>query len=575
MTLTLGVILLESCTPKNMRIRMRTSLFYILLCSLLLLPIYSSAQTTDQQSAAFHSKNGRTAMASRNFATALTEYVIAYALDPSPQWLVQIGHALEGIGNESAAAKVYRRVVVLGKRGQAVKNARKRLAALRAASQPARSAITQVTLTVLPPGGTILIDGKKHIGMGPVSLRSGQHSLEIRMAGYKTHRETLNVGIRAMARVITLMPGTGVNSVVRAAPAVTTKQSITIIGIPSGAKVTLNKQRVPVMGPIASKSLDRPGRYTVIVRHPSIATFARTLNIKAGENPSIQVTAAASATNDARSPLPQTSKPTAGSLAGRWYAAQLGEKSANQLHPIATLELKPFGSELAGAMVIYHQKFIPRWKQRQCRGQTLATWTTRYQATLTTDNDGKSKLVAIDGESKKCSCPGLCNSSDSIDFDLNVATSNNAFITKNMVFLRHDRGAIPRTSYKSKVSPGELTGPWTVRFQDSGSRRPGRLTLTASVYGLEGRLKISTISSIPRWKQRECRGESELTMTRHFTVAGNVDGDYIDFEFNHDKNTNCSCNKLCVSKNKSVSSGKLRLTRDGNHLVGLGTIASR
>jgi hypothetical protein len=534
------------------------------------LPTVTSAQKADPQQAAFHSTQGGKAMNARNYTTALAEYVVAYTLDPAPERLVDVGRALEALGHRTGAQKVFQRVVATGRRGPAVDRARQRLAALGGTGGGQARSSAQLSLTVMPPGAEIWVDGKKRgvSPMGALALNQGSHQIEIRLAGYKTHQENIQMGVRPIAKVVTLMPGTGVRTVGTPTPAAASTQSITIIGIPNGASVTLNGRPVPVAGPTATATVPS-GRYALVVKHPSMPPFTKTLDIGPGENPSIQVAVRST-------PAVAVSPPSSpsGSLAGGWYAVRIGSSGSHQLHTGASINLKGAGQSPSGVMVLRSQKPIPSWKRAACKNADMAIWDTRYNVTL--DGDSKTpKLIGSGGQIIKCNCAGICNSSDSIDLPLIVAPDKNAMVTKTMIFLRHTGGRIPQNSYKTALVMANLTGNWSVQYGSPASVQTGQLQLKTTGRGVNGRLVLHSSATIPRWQRRMCRNASTFTVNHHFTVAGEAKGAFLNVEFNHEKKTDCTCVKACQSARQSLSTDTLQLTLDGKYLVGAGLLLSR
>ncbi len=82
------------------------------------------------------------------------------------------------------------------------------------------------------------------------------------------------------------------------------------------------------------------------------------------------------------------------------------------------------------------------------------------------------------------------------------------------------------------------------------------------------------------WRKRDCGGRPEITSTFDFDVQGTVDGDTLELEFNlaSPPSKDCPCKPhVCevAAQQVSVKSQELRVTADGNHLVGKGLLLSR
>ena len=98
---------------------------------LLLAPLAATAQVS---LASQHGDLGDRALASQQHATALTEYVLAYAYDSTAERLMKIASTYQAMGNTAVAIELYDRVAVLAGSRPVAAQARSQANGLRGAN---------------------------------------------------------------------------------------------------------------------------------------------------------------------------------------------------------------------------------------------------------------------------------------------------------------------------------------------------------------------------------------------------------------------------------------------------------
>ncbi|MBT9554630.1 MAG: PEGA domain-containing protein [Myxococcales bacterium] len=190
---------------------MRTSLLLIL-AVLTVGTAHATPPTADD-----HARAGAEALAKKKANVALVEFVLAFAADSRPERLLGVAQALEASKQKAAAIELYERVLATGQ-GVTAATAQERLIAL-GAMKPV--APTTLSLTVMPPGAEVFLDGAA-VGRAPLGVQTivpGTHRIELRLPGYQAFaQEILAAAGQQIALVVTLVPGASGTAPVTAPP---------------------------------------------------------------------------------------------------------------------------------------------------------------------------------------------------------------------------------------------------------------------------------------------------------------------------------------------------------------------
>lgn len=542
------------------------------LCSALLLPVAGNAQARNpRQMAATHSSAGGAAMAARDYSRALAEYVMAYAYDTSPDRLVNVARAYEGLGNKGAAKELYERVIAVARSGPAVDQARAQLAGLGGGARPAGG--TPFTLTVIPMSAEVWIDGTKRgkSPLPPITLSAGVHKVEVRFPGYQTWIQNIQVTAGVpVARVVTLMPGASAPPRPATPPGMALLQ---VTDIPAGATVTLNGQPVPVAGSTASANV-RAGQYTLLVQMAGQPNFVKVIAVAANQ-PVAPVRVVMGGARPIPTPGPGTSGPAA-SLAGSWAGLPIEAGSGRTQRKIS-LSLSGPPNRLTGEMVVQNESKLPRWKQKNCGNSPTVKWETRYRIRLASAAGGK-RIVGTNGTESGCSCKGMCSSDSSLKMGVFVGTDNQVMASEDLIFVRKVGNQAPTSALMSRVNLTRLTGRWDVQVGSVDEVKKATAQLTGRPGSVSGQLTKSSVTRLAKYRRKECGGAAELTATHHFEVSGKPDGSGVKLSFSHVKYSKCSCKPSACSAAASterLSTETLRMTVDGNHLIGPGMVLTR
>jgi len=173
----------------------------------------------------------------------------------------------------------------------------------------------------------------------------------------------------------------------------------------------------------------------------------------------------------------------------------------------------------------------------------------------------------------------MCGQKDELEFDLFVSPDNGIMLADKTLFQRQAGPTAPSTPVIPRVAPGRVAGTWTVRSGNPGDSTTSTLTLTASGGRLSGKTSVRQTNSLG-WRKRDCQNQAEMTANYNFDVTGSVSGAQIELEFSPGSPTysGCPCKpKVCevVAAGVSLGSRRVKMTLDGNHLIGSDLLLTR
>lgn len=572
-------------TPQPRGRPLRTLTMVLALTAMLAAPLARDATAQNpRQQAAMHTTRGDTARAGRNFQEALAEYILAYAYDPAPERLINIGHAYESMGQRDVALELFKRVVAVARRGPAADQANARIAALGGGgspgAQPAAAGGGSLTVMTVPPGGVIWVDGVRRgqSPMAPITLGPGAHQVVVQLDGYQSWGKTVMIGAgQTVTEMATLMVGTGGPQ--PSAPTATAQGTImTIQNVPAGASVMVNDSPVPVANGTATAQVS-PGPYTVVVRKPGLADFIQMITVQPGQSPTVLVQMNVPSPGGVGAP-PSTQPVAApsGSLAGSWYGAQFATSAVWTKTSTYLLELSGQGSRVSGTMIMRTEEPLRGYKRRQCNNAELAVWETRYNVGFV-GTQGGGRLQGLGGVQTSCTCESICSSSGKIDLNVFVSPSMQVMATEDTVFQRRNTEQPPAQVLQPRVDVSRLNGRWLVRTGGVDVDNKAFLELSVAGGRVSGRMSLQKLTQLG-WRKRDCGNRDEITATYHFDVSGSVSGGNVELSFDNASPaySDCPCKpEVCEATTASVkvSSEQLQMTLDGNHLVNAKMLVSR
>jgi hypothetical protein len=142
---------------------------------------------------------------------------------------------------------------------------------------------TTITLTSIPPGATVYIDGKEKGARGQsgdafkVKLTRGTHKVLLELEGYKPMEQTIQVGPTAQRMVFTL----------ERAPARLTVRAPAASDDAQGGELFIDGVNV---GTVPREVEVTPGQHLVEVRKPGYKIFSETVEVRAAEVKALLVT---------------------------------------------------------------------------------------------------------------------------------------------------------------------------------------------------------------------------------------------------------------------------------------------
>ena len=519
-------------------------------------PTTAEAQPPVETAARFAAE-AQALMRAGDVDSAITKFVIAFAHDPNPQHLMNLARAYDAKGTKTAATHLYRRVAAWQPGTRLSSQAQSRLAQVRG-SAPTRQ--QNLTLTVIPPGATVHIDGRL-VGKAPippVALSAGPHNVTIEMPGYQTLNETIQMtGSTPISKLITMRAGSSTPS---------QAENLQITGLPLGASVAVNGQAIAAQGNIAAVQL-RPGLYTVRITAPGQPTFVSTVTIGSGRQTVAYRAGGASPSHAAARSGPSTS------LVGEWFGQEQPDAWEDRRSQSARLSME---SERRGILTIQQSAVLPRWKQRQCGGAQKLSWTVKYAVRLE-QMTGSGKLFGS-VVNLECSCEGQCRTDDLIEWDLLIPSNKNSLVHSRYLFQRM-RGSTP-PAYPVRKQPDliGISGAWQIQWGVPGEVQQASAMLTGGSKEFSGIAKFDQTTTLARWRRKDCGGKTDLTATQHYKITATLDGDRVKINFEHERSENCNCSaSACVAAGTTAKlpSGDYYLSLDGTALINASATISK
>ena len=544
----------------------------IAMITVLLVPTLSQAQTRNpREMVATHTKAGEMAMNSRDFNKALAEYMLAYAYDPSADRLVNVARAYEALGIGAVASELYQRVIAVAKTGPAADRAKRGLAVLGGGAAPPAAGGAAINLTVMPPGAEIWVDGtmRGKSPAPPLKLAPGPHRVEIRLMGYQTQVHNIQVGSAPITKVVNLMPGASTP----APPAgASTPTLLQVTDVPIGARVTIDGRPALVQGTQASASL-APGQYKLLVQHPSLGNFVKVITVIAGQ-PLAPVRVAMSTGRTPPTGLGTPPVAAAGSLVGSWQVFDLDGTRARETKETITFTLRSASSHYEGEMVVKAWKPLRGWERSKCNNDEQVSWEARYTISLRKLANGM-RLFAGTVKVANCSCADMCTPDAEKKIEVFVSGDKRVMVSDEYVF-------VPAGGSKAlmdRVQMAELNGDWMLRIGSASDARVAAMKLTGRPGSMSGTMSFTTATTLSGWRRRKCENATELRATHHFAISGEPKGSWMQMAFERLRVSDCSCSDqatcTAMGAQETIKSRKVRMTADGNHIVGPGILASR
>jgi len=153
-----------------------------------------------------HMDNGVRLYTDRNYAAAVVEFQAAYEARPSANPLVNIALCDKEMFHYPAAIAAL--ITALARHGDAMDPADK--AAAEQAIKEMHALLGTVTVTVQPPGATVLVDGEAVKIGEPIPLGPGTHKVTARAEGYASAEQTVRIasgGAEAVSMELTAEKG--------------------------------------------------------------------------------------------------------------------------------------------------------------------------------------------------------------------------------------------------------------------------------------------------------------------------------------------------------------------------------
>ncbi len=183
--------------------RTLASLFAILLVALPLasvaLPSRALAQADDRAAARAEFEQGSAAFAANSYESALQHFQEAYRLAPHPNVRLNIANCYDQLDRPIEALFHYELFLSESERPAAAQRREVDTAVRRL-----RTRVGSIALQVTPDGALITIDGSEQRRAPvaePVRVVAGSHRIEVRLDGYQTETQTVEVAGGASARV--------------------------------------------------------------------------------------------------------------------------------------------------------------------------------------------------------------------------------------------------------------------------------------------------------------------------------------------------------------------------------------
>ena len=183
--------------------RTLASVFAILLVALLLAPVAlpsrALAQADDRPAARAEFEQGSVAFAANSYELALQHFQEAYRLAPHPNVRLNIANCYDQLDRPIEALFHYELFLSESERPAAAQRREVDTAVRRL-----RTRVGSIALQVTPDGALITIDGSEQRRAPvaePVRVVAGSHRIEVRLDGYQTETQTVEVAGGASARV--------------------------------------------------------------------------------------------------------------------------------------------------------------------------------------------------------------------------------------------------------------------------------------------------------------------------------------------------------------------------------------
>ena len=183
--------------------RTLASVFAILLVALLLAPVAlpsrALAQADDRPAARAEFEQGSVAFAANSYELALQHFQEAYRLAPHPNVRLNIANCYDQLDRPIEALFHYELFLSESERPAAAQRREVDTAVRRL-----RTRVGSIALQVTPDGALITIDGSEQRRAPvaePVRVVAGSHRIEVRLDGYQTETQTVEVAGGASASV--------------------------------------------------------------------------------------------------------------------------------------------------------------------------------------------------------------------------------------------------------------------------------------------------------------------------------------------------------------------------------------
>lgn len=154
-------------------------------------PPAPEATRVDVGEARRHFRQGVTLFNEGELEAALMEFRTSHRLNPLPQVLYNIALVERGMHRYADAAATLRRYLAEGTEEPA-----ERRAEAEELAEEIEALVATVAIEAEPVGADLFVDGALAGRMpleGPLRLSTGRHELELRLDGYQTHRQSVEV----------------------------------------------------------------------------------------------------------------------------------------------------------------------------------------------------------------------------------------------------------------------------------------------------------------------------------------------------------------------------------------------
>ncbi len=239
----------------------------------------------------------------KRFTEALTDFVLASVLEPSPMRTYDLARTYAALGVDDVAIALYRRFIEgleVHKREATARSemarVEKRLASSRGRPSTIITTAAQaghVTMTVVPEGSAVYIDSN-FMGVSPLKtpceLPAGTHRVEVNHEGYLSWVGTAVIVAGKTTEVTATLTKVAVSPPLSPPPSVVfetkpplggappqsaqgaTTAKVLLSGLPNGAQLTISGSVVSFEGDSAQVKL-APGQYLIEVSHPNFSPY--------------------------------------------------------------------------------------------------------------------------------------------------------------------------------------------------------------------------------------------------------------------------------------------------------------